>query len=151
MKVFYCDGERYTEDEIDSLLDFLDNVDGWTEAYDDFEEYLNEEYEDVEICGETYTAANALYRVDEDRYNDIMNEWAEGEAEYHRDEDADTLNEMSDGDEEWIQGYKIECVYEDEDDEDEQEFIMKEIPFEDTKPDEDWNKLINNTFIARTL
>ena len=107
---YIVNGENYFEDArqaADHIMDESDN-----DAYD---EMLDEVYGDIEICGYSYSASIALYRVDETAYRCGRNDWADGEASNI----ADEIENMGDGDEIDFFGFTVVC--EDKDDEDEDE------------------------------
>lgn len=88
-----------------------DNMDD--SVYDDM---LDECYGDIEICGLSYSASIALYRVDKIAYNCGRNDYYDslsGDIAYD-------IDRMDDGDEEEYYGFTVECVDDEEDEEDEE-------------------------------
>jgi hypothetical protein len=106
------DGEEYTSarEAADYIMENCDD-----DAYD---EMLDECYGEIEICGLSYSASIALYRVDEIAYNCGRNDWADSEAGNI----ADELEGMDGGDTNEFYGYEVEAIDdEDEDEEDEED------------------------------
>ena len=78
-----------------------------------YDEMLDECYEEIEICGYSYSPSLVLYRVDEVAYRCGMNDYYDGLAsdiEYE-------LERMCDGEEQEFYGYTVEYVEEDEEEE----------------------------------
>lgn len=61
--------------DLDDLLIELETV-NMEEAYDD---YLDDLYGEIEICGVKYSASVAFYRIDEIAYNCGFSEWLDYE------------------------------------------------------------------------
>ncbi len=83
----------------------MENCDG--DAYD---EMLDEIYGDIEICGYSYCASIALYRVDPVAYRVGRSDWEDyeaGEIEYQ-------LERMDDGDEDTFYGFTVEAIDDEE-------------------------------------
>lgn len=106
MKNFIIDNETM---ELNEAVQFLvDNFDD--ETYDNM---LDDVYGDIEICGLSYAASIALYRVDEIAYKCGKNDYADsmsGDYQYE-------LENMEDGDTTTICGYDVECTEEEEENE----------------------------------
>ena len=152
MKTYIVDNiERYTEEEIDDLLNTIANVSHWEDDDDGFDEYLNESYRDIDICGHSYSPATALYCVDEDAYHEEMQAWAESQAEYYRDEYEHDLRNMNDGESDWFNGYKIECIEKDDDEDEEDESEEQSLVKMQEEKAPDWNEVFNETFTVRKL
>lgn len=87
------------------------------EEVDDFywDDYLDEVYAEVKICGYSYCASHALKMVDEVAYRCGKNDWLD--SQYH--EVVDILERMEDGDEEELYNVDIRCeeVCDDEEEE----------------------------------
>ena len=89
-----------------------------TDRMDDsvYDEMLDECYGEIEICGISYSASIALYRVDEIAYNCGRNDYYDslsGDIEYE-------LERMDDGEEQDFYGVTVECVEEEEEEEEEE-------------------------------
>jgi hypothetical protein len=110
-------GDRYDEDELQDLLDHLADPENFEDT-DAFDEYINENQNEIVIMGYGFEPAKVLYEMDENAYYDALHEYAENEAEYYADEYRRTLQNMDDGDEEWLGNIKVTC-HDEEDDEDE--------------------------------
>lgn len=80
-----------------------------------YDRMLDECYDEIEICGYSYSPSIALYRVDEVAYRCGMNDYYDSLAsdiEYE-------LEKMCDGEEQDFYGYTVEYIeIEDEEDED---------------------------------
>ena len=77
---------------------------------DIYDEMLDECYNDVDICGISYCASIALYRVDEIAYNCGRNDYYDslaGDIEYE-------LEKMSDGEIETFYDFEVEFKEEEE-------------------------------------
>lgn len=83
---------------------------------DPYDEMLDEIYGDIEICGYSYCASIALYRVDPIAYKVGRSDWEDSEAS----EIEWQLERMDDGDTDTFYGVDVEAV-EDEEDEDEED------------------------------
>ena len=83
---------------------------------DYYDSMLDECYEDVEICGYKYAPSIALYRVDPVAYRCGRSDWEDFEAG----DIAHELERMSDGDELSFYGFDVECVEEEEAEEEEE-------------------------------
>jgi hypothetical protein len=82
---------------------------------DIYDEMLDECYEEIEICGYSYTPSIALYRVDKIAYQCSMNDYYDSlssDIEYE-------LERMNDSDTEEFYGYTVEYFDEDEDEDEE--------------------------------
>ena len=79
-------------------------------------DYLDEIYGEVEICGHEYYVSRALYLVDEVGYRCGKNDWLDGEYQ----DIVYSLERMMDGDEEEYFGVTVRCeeVSDDEEEED---------------------------------
>lgn len=98
-------------DDAESVAEYCydeDNV-----SSDDFDEYLDDCFESIDICGETYSPSTCLYGVDEDRYNSLYEDWVEGKVSSEREDITYELNRLSDGDTYDIANYTI-YVYEED-------------------------------------
>ena len=102
---FYIDSREYQTAE-DCAQDIIDHL-----GEDVYDELLNEAYGEIEICGYSYNAALALYRVDPIAYRCGMNDYYDSLYS----ELVDDLERMADGDTEAFYGAEVEAV----DDEDE--------------------------------
>ena len=77
-----------------------------------YDEMLNDVYGEVNICGYTYNAADALYRLDETAYRC-------GKNDYYDSLESDIvgeMNRMDDGDTKTFYGFEVECFYDFTDD-----------------------------------
>ena len=81
-----------------------------------WDDYLDEIYGEVEICGHEYYASRALYLVDEVGYRCGKNDWLDGEYQ----DIVYSLERMMDGGEEEYYGVTVryEEVCDDEEEED---------------------------------
>lgn len=89
---------------------------------DEFDEYLNECYGRIDICGFSYSAATALYEVNQDDYYEAFDDYKRQRLEYDTDECVREVRDMEPGDELDINGHTITCA--DEEDEEETEEPM---------------------------
>lgn len=80
-----------------------------------WDDYLDEIYGEVEICGHEYYASRALYLVDEIGYRCGKNDWLDGEYQ----DIVYSLERMADGDEEEYFGVTVR--YEEVSDDEEEE------------------------------
>lgn len=101
------DGRTF-DDARDAAEYIVENCDG--DAYDDM---LDEVYGDIEICGYSYCASIALYRVDPIAYRVGRSDWENyeaGEIEYQ-------LERMDDGDTDYFYNFDVEAVEDEEEEE----------------------------------
>lgn len=113
-------GNRYEEDELQDLIDYLADPENFEDT-DAFDDYINENNNEVVIMGYSFDPAKVLYEMDEDAYCEALHEYAENEAEYYADEYRHTIQNMDDGDEEWCGNIKVTCHDEDDDEEENDE------------------------------
>lgn len=88
---------------------------------DDFDEYLNEVYGDVEIAGGNYSTSDALCQVDDYRYGEIRSEYSQQVAQENTDSVQDEIDDMPDDREteiEFVGGIIVRFVIDEEDDDD---------------------------------
>lgn len=112
-----------TFEDVDSLLDWLFDPDGYDPDDDDVEEWINDTWYDetVRINGAEYHAGEIVRACNDSEFEDLKNQYAESLAEGDRDEWYSQLDELEDGDYLWINGWKIYYFDEDPDDEEEDE------------------------------
>lgn len=84
---------------------------------DAYDEMLDECYGEIEICGYSYAASIALYRVDEIAYNCGKNDYYDSLAS---DIEYD-IDRMDDGEENDFYCFTVECVDDEEEEEEEDE------------------------------
>ena len=108
---WYVDGHEFetARSAADHIMEDCDES-----YYDDF---LDECYGEIEICGYSYSASIALYRVDPTAYNCGRSDWESFEA----DELEDELERMSDGESYEYFGCTVLCEEEEEEEGGEEE------------------------------
>ena len=75
----------------------------------------------VEVCGIDYWPSEIIKAVDEERYNEMMDEERRYMAESNQNEIARELEMMSYGEEQWYPGnMRVKCIRDEEDDEDDE-------------------------------
>ncbi len=120
MRIFKIDetdsSDSFTTDELDDLIDAVYDIDYYFEDDEGFEEYLNDQYSSVHICGHVYSAYDILSCCNEDDYNEVKHDWAEGEADNRKEELWDELNNMEPGDCLDAFYHTVYCLEQDEDD-----------------------------------
>lgn len=96
--IYIVEDERYDdlEDAVDAVIDNIDT--------DEFDEFLNEVYSDIEIAGVFYSPARVLHKVDPIYYNCAFCDWTDG----LRDEIAEAIEGMRYGDSETVYGVDVE-------------------------------------------
>lgn len=75
-----------------------------------YDEWLDECWENVVICGMVYSPSIALYRVDPIAYQVYRSEWEDSLAQ----DIASELEKMSDSELDFFYGEDVECIYEEE-------------------------------------
>lgn len=102
--VFIVHGERYVEleDAVDAVIDGIDS-----KEYDD---YLDETHEMVQIAGAEYTPSYVLKEVDPLYYDCSFSDWTDS----LRDEITETLECMDCGDSDTVYGVDVEVEDEEE-------------------------------------
>jgi len=102
----------------EELSEFLDNETGHNTFNDDeiereFEQYLDDHYGDIDICGLEYSAIHVLKQIDETAFRTGLNDWCDSEfveistSEYVRREDYDDLEaEMEDHNTDVLEEYE---------------------------------------------
>lgn len=107
MMKWIIDGRTF-DDARNAAEYILENGDN--DAYD---EMLDEVYGEIEICGYSYCASIALYRVDPIAYRCGRSDWEDyeaGEIEYQ-------LERMGDGESDTFYGFDVEAIEEEEEEE----------------------------------
>ena len=84
--------------------------------HDVFDRYLDEIYEETDVCGHTFSTSYALKNLDEDAYNEFFNNWADS---FSHDIER-TLDRMHDGDSQKVFGVDVEFEGDPEDDDEEE-------------------------------
>ena len=111
MAKYIIDGENEfntAEEAADYIIENMDDS--------NYDEMLDECYEDVDICGYSYPASLALQRVDEIAYRCGRNDYYDS----LRPDIVDELEGMDDGESTTIYGYDIELSGDEEDGEEEE-------------------------------
>lgn len=115
-KIDYPDNdESFTTDELDDLIDAVYDIDYYYEDDEGFEEYLNDQYSSVHICGNVYSAYDILSSCNKDDYCTAMHDWAECEADNRKEELWNELRDMEPGDCIDAFYHTIYCLEQDED------------------------------------
>ena len=107
---YIIDGEHEFNDVHEAADYISENVDD-----NEYEEYLNNIYPEIELCGATYLPAQVLFEVDRVNYYCCMTDWRSNVY----DKAENSLESMDDGDEENIYGFTVEAVEDDEESEEE--------------------------------
>ena len=98
----------YDCDDVDEVIVRLrDDADT-----DDFDDYLNDCYGTINICGHVYDAAEALQGVSSYAYNEDFDDWLDMCEDGWRYD----LERLDDGDDTCISGYTITWLDDDDDD-----------------------------------
>ncbi len=108
---WYVDGHEF--EDARQAADYI--MEGCDESY--YDDLLDDCYGEIEICGYTYSASIALYRVDPVAYNCGRSDWEDfeaGEIEYD-------LERMSDGECDEFYGCKVLCEEDEEEEEEDEE------------------------------
>ena len=112
---FLANMERYngiTTTDAEKVAEYVVE-NGGSELSDDYDNMLDECYGDIEICGYTYSASVALYRVDEVAYSC-------GKSDFESSKISDIEYEvdmMEDGEEVVYYGYTVTATEENEENE----------------------------------
>ena len=93
--------------EINEVIDYCISGDYHDEDDDSFEEYVNDNYEDVEIYGRTFYPYEILAEMDEDRLNDLRQDYCEYMNQCDRDNAWEELEHAAVDDVVYIQGYTV--------------------------------------------
>lgn len=104
----YDDTFEYFVSEDEVASEIVENLDD-----DVYDEMLDEVYGEIDICGLSYMASVALYRVDPIAYNC-------GRSDYYDslyDDMVYTLERMDYGDTEYFYGYTVELIDDSEEEE----------------------------------
>ena len=114
-------GEPQVFDDTDNAATFItENEEYIDELEVDVDEYIDDCYGSIEICGERYYASRILYNLDEYRYEEVREEEKRNCAENNAEYVSDELSVMDDGDEKSFEGgisVVCFCTYEDGEDE----------------------------------
>ena len=97
----------YDCDDVDEVIERLREY----ADTDDFDDYLNDCYGTVNICGHVYDAAEALRDVNSYAYDEDFGDWLDMCEDGWRYD----LERLDDGDDTRIGGYTIACLDEDDD------------------------------------
>lgn len=99
MTKYIIDGEKEFQTAEEAADYIVENMDD-----DVYDEMLDECYGDIEICGYSYSASLALYRVDETAYRCGRNDYFDG----LRPDILDELDNMDSDDTTTIYGLEVE-------------------------------------------
>lgn len=105
--------QRYEENEIDELIEACYPDDYYEGDDEGFREYLNEEYGYITIYGEDFSAAEVLEAMDEDTFQNRMEDWVTDQLNATRDDAGYTLRHIRAGSYEYV-GNSCVYVYEDD-------------------------------------
>ena len=114
----------YIVEDTDSAVQVIIGSDHYQDNYelgrDVFDEYIDDAYGDIDICGVTYSASQVLRDVDENRYD----EWYQEECmERARESEYDVKCELESNEYEgcsaWFAGNITASYFEDEEEDDE--------------------------------
>lgn len=105
--MFNINGMEYDLNDAAQYIE--ENID---ESY--YDEMLDERYGDIEICGLSYSASIALYRVDEVAYNCGFSDFTDS----LKDDIVDSLENMTQGEKMDIYDTEVTCIEEFEHDDD---------------------------------
>ena len=101
MRKFLVDGKEFIE--VQEVINYIVDNGDFDYSYD---EMLDECYEDISICGYSYSPSTALYRVDEIAYNCGKNDYIDSLTS----DIEHTIDSMSDGDIEELYNVEVECI-----------------------------------------
>lgn len=110
--------KRYGENEIDALLERCISAEYFEEDDDAFNEYLDQCYNNYEICGVEYSASQILREVDPDSYNQEKEYWASNEVDNEYENGRYELEHARIGGNIYICNYVISVYDDDDEDED---------------------------------
>lgn len=117
---YRVEGYDRTFNSAEAVVEQLIDCDGYDE--DDFDEYLDECYEKVDVAGNDYPLSSVLKNVDEYRYNEWFSEWCSDEVSSRREDEQSELERLDPGESYDINGCTVYAVddgrFEDEEDED---------------------------------
>lgn len=82
------------EQEIADKNTELKDLDNWEGDEDDYNEFIDSCYNEVDVIGMTYPMSSVLKGVDEVRYNMGKSEWEEEERERKRDEIESEISDL---------------------------------------------------------
>lgn len=118
--------ERY--ENIDNLLDLLFNPDNYCDDNDGLDEWIDDAYYDnrFQIGGTTIMPSTILKECEPYIYDELRGDYAQNSAENDRDYYRAEIEEMKNGSCEYYNGFRVDCV-EEESDVDEQEETSEEI------------------------
>ena len=100
--------------EFDDVYDAIDECicDDYHRYDDDFEEWVNDEYDDLEIRGHYFAPYDILREMNEDLLDELRDDFCELKNEEDRDEARYELRDAYDGEVVYVQGNQILCVEE---------------------------------------
>ena len=106
--------DGHTFDDPEAIVEYCFSEDDIDESeYDDF---LNECYGEVNICGYEYQAAYALKEVDPTAYRCGCADWYSDRYEEMKDDLIEEVNGIEPGEEGYINGWSVKCIEISEDD-----------------------------------
>ena len=101
---YIVDGEVFHD--VDDVLDYCIDADyHWDD--DDFESWVNDNYDSVYINGVTYYPYDILREADDGNLDDLRNDYCESCNENDRDNYEWELERASDGDTIYVQAYTV--------------------------------------------
>ena len=98
--------------EFESAEDAANYIFDGSVEEDDFDKYLDEEYDYIEICGHRYYASELFRCVDRYEYRSEFDEWAKAIEEDEKAEAIDEMELMEAGEETVIGGYRVKRLEE---------------------------------------
>lgn len=126
--MYRVDGRVY--EDVDLLVEDLITEDSFDDE-DYIEESVNEAYGSIEIAGETFEAYDILHDMNEYLLDDVRNDFIDSWVENEREDAKYELNRLDPGEGCYVHGSYVECI---EDDEPEEEVYVD--PTEVSKEDD---------------
>ena len=111
MKYFIVDDEELL-DTVDEVLDYCIDEDYYRDD-DDFDEWVNDQYDGVEINGYEYSAYDIISSLDDNNWSELKDRFCEERNENDRCNARYDLSEGEMGDEIEIQSYTVRLVDDD--------------------------------------
>ena len=114
MYQYKVDGRTF--DDPKAVVDYCFTEDDNDIDDSEYDDLLTETYGEVSICGYKYDSAYALKEVDPTAYRTGYLDWFNDRFDEIKDELFDEIDALDDGDEVEINGWTVQCIDIDDDD-----------------------------------
>ena len=123
MQKYYVEDDDSVFDDIDEVINYCIDED-YHRDDDYFEEWVNDQYEYIEIYGERYWAYDILNSMADGELESLRDDYCEDQNDSDRENARYELRNANTGSTIYIQSYTIKVIWEEDDDEDGDDVIV---------------------------